>query len=110
MKDKNNSFDQILNFGFGLFSATKETVENFVDDMVKKGEVSREEASHLVDDLLKKGEKQKESLSEEIDQMIQKKLHYFVTKDQVVEIVREELKKARVEIEEVVEEEEVERE
>ena len=36
-----------LNLGFGALYVTKENVEIFIDEMVKKGEIKKEEADKL---------------------------------------------------------------
>jgi len=58
--------------GLGFFSLTKEKAEEFVDDLVKRGEVSREEKFKIVDKLLKEAETQKEELVGKISETVQK--------------------------------------
>ena len=58
--------------GLGLFSLTKEKAEEFVDDLVKRGEVTREERFKMVDKLLKEAEKQEEVLLGKIGETVQK--------------------------------------
>lgn len=53
MKD---AIAKAIALGFGLAQAGKEQVEKTVEELVKKGEVSREEARHLLNDLIAKGE------------------------------------------------------
>jgi polyhydroxyalkanoate synthesis regulator phasin len=58
--------------GLGLFSLTKEKAEEFVDDLVKRGEVTKEERFRMVDKLLKEAEKQEEELLGKISETVQK--------------------------------------
>lgn len=53
MRDLLNKF---VSLGLGLAVVTKEQAEKLVDELVKKGEMSRAESFAFVDDLLKKGE------------------------------------------------------
>ena len=58
--------------GLGVISLTKEKAEEAVDDLIKRGEVSREERFKMVDKLLKEAEKQEEELSGKISEIVQK--------------------------------------
>jgi len=58
--------------GLGLFSLTKEKAEEFVDDLIKRGEVTREERFKVVDKLLEQAEKQERELVGKISETVQK--------------------------------------
>ena len=58
--------------GLGVISLTKEKAEEVVDDLIKRGEVSREERFKMVDKLLKEAEKQEEELTGKISEIVQK--------------------------------------
>jgi len=58
--------------GLGVISLTKEKAEEAVDDLIKRGEVSREERFKMVVKLLKEAEKQEEELSGKISEIVQK--------------------------------------
>ncbi|MBT9143561.1 MAG: hypothetical protein DDT29_01969 [Dehalococcoidia bacterium] len=58
--------------GLGVISLTKEKAEEFVDDLIKRGEVTREERFKIVDKLLKEAEKQEEELFGKISETVQK--------------------------------------
>lgn len=92
MKDQ---FDKVINFGVGLFAFSKEKIEALVEDMVERGEVKKEEASQVVDDLVQKGEEQRNKMNVYIDEQIAEKTADFATKDDVRQIIREELKFAQ---------------
>lgn len=57
--------------GLGLAVTSKEQAEKLIDELVKKGELTRQESSEFMDDLLKKG---KES-QKDIDEKIQKRFN-----------------------------------
>jgi len=58
--------------GLGVLSLTKEKAEEMVDELIKRGEVSREEKFKMVDKLLKEAEKQEEELTGKINETAQK--------------------------------------
>ena len=58
--------------GLGLISLTKEKAEEIVDDLIKRGEVSREARCKMVDKLLRESEKKEEELTGKINETVQK--------------------------------------
>lgn len=95
-----NIFEDTLNFGFGLFAYSREKIEEMVEKMVEKGQVERTDARTLARDLTEKGDAERK----EIKKMIQTELKSTmeglgltrenqVTKDDIREIIREELAK-----------------
>lgn len=60
--------------GLGLAVTSKEQAEKMIDELVKKGELTRQESSEFMDDLLRKG---KES-QKDIDEKIQKRFNRLV--------------------------------
>lgn len=60
--------------GIGLAMLTKEKTEKLIDDLVKKGELSRKEGDAMVKDLVKKSEAQREELENRIDAEVKKTL------------------------------------
>jgi polyhydroxyalkanoate synthesis regulator phasin len=58
--------------GLGVISLTKEKAEELVDDLIKRGEVAREEKFKIVDKLLKEAEKQEKELIGKITGSVQK--------------------------------------
>jgi len=67
-----DAFKKAMLLGLGVISLTKEKAEEAVDDLIKRGEVSREERFKMVDKLLKEAEKQEEELSGKISEIVQK--------------------------------------
>jgi len=94
-----NLFERSMNLGFGLFAYSREKIEAVVDELVNKGEVSRKDAQGLVSDLVKKGEQQREEIKKLIRDEIKESLDYvnlarkedLLTKDDIKNIVREQL-------------------
>jgi polyhydroxyalkanoate synthesis regulator phasin len=56
--------------GLGLMSASKEKVEEIVDELVKKGQVSKDEKAEYVRDILDKAEKRGDEIRETIDKKV----------------------------------------
>lgn len=48
--------------GIGLLSLTREKSQEFVNELVKKGEVRRDESKDLVERLVKRGEDEREAM------------------------------------------------
>ena len=63
-----------VSLGLGITIATKEKLENYVKELVVKGEVAPEESKALVAKLIKKGEEQQDALKEIVRAQLQKML------------------------------------
>ncbi len=90
--------EKTLYFGLGLISYSAEKVESFVNELVKKGEVASEDAKTLVNELIEKGESQKEAIRKFVQEEVSKiqnninaKKPDTITRDEIREIIREEL-------------------
>lgn len=57
-----NTIGKAISLGLGLAIAGKEQVEKTVDELVKKGEVTKGESKELVEHLLHKGEEMKKQM------------------------------------------------
>ncbi|MEI7026217.1 phasin family protein [Paenibacillus sp. y28] len=57
--------------GLGLAVTSKEQVEKTVEELVKKGEVSRQESSSFVDELLRKGEEARARMDATVQERVQ---------------------------------------
>ncbi|WP_051318239.1 phasin family protein [Cohnella thermotolerans] len=68
MKDWVN---KAVSLGLGIAAATKEQTEKLVDELVKKGEMSRAESFAFVDDLLKKGEEAQRRIEALVQERVQ---------------------------------------
>ncbi|MBE3592972.1 hypothetical protein [Thermoanaerobacter sp. A7A] len=93
--------EKSINFGLGLFALSREKIEKIVEELVDRGEVAREDAQKMVKDLVKKGEEQKEELRKMIKDAVAETLDYMniakkediVSKEDIRNIVREEVRK-----------------
>ncbi|CAM5730903.1 phasin family protein [Niallia sp. FSL K6-0077] len=56
------TIEKALSLGLGLAIAGKEQVEKTVEELVKKGEVSKNESKDLINHLIQKGEEMKVQL------------------------------------------------
>lgn len=68
MKDLIN---KAVSLGLGLAVTGKEQAEKLVDELVKRGEMSREESFAFVDDLLKKGDEAQRKLTGLVQERVQ---------------------------------------
>ncbi len=59
-------------FSIGVISLTQEKAEEFTQEMIKKGEMSREEGKKFVRDVLSEKEKQIKDIEEKIDEKVEK--------------------------------------
>lgn len=57
--------------GLGVMSLTREKAQDVVDDLIKRGEVSKDERFPMVDKLLKEAEKHEEELTAKINERVQ---------------------------------------
>lgn len=65
-----NTIKKGLALGLGLAVLTKEQVEKVVDELVEKGEISRQESREFFNDLVQKGESAKTELDDKISQKL----------------------------------------
>lgn len=64
--------EKTLLAGLGLFDLTKERAEKIVDDLVKRGEVSKSDKAKAIKELLKGHEQRMKKLKEKIDERVEK--------------------------------------
>ena len=57
-------------FGIGVISLTQEKIEEFSQEMIKKGEISREEGKKFVREVLSEQEKQMKELEDKINKKV----------------------------------------
>lgn len=69
-------FKKTILAGIGLFALTKEKVEEFVDDLIKKGEVTQDERAQFIKDTMDKVEQRtaeaKEWVTTQVEDTIEK--------------------------------------
>ena len=61
-------------FGIGVISLTQEKIEEFSQEMIKKGELSREEGRKFVKEVLSEQEKQLKELEDKINNKVKETL------------------------------------
>ncbi len=61
-------------FGIGVISLTQEKAEEFTQEMIKKGEISREEGKKFVKEVLSEQEKQLKDLEEKINNKVKESM------------------------------------
>ena len=64
-----------INLGLGAVLLTKENIEEVIDEMVKKGEIKKDEAKAQVNELLKKVLSSKEEVESRIEKIVENMLH-----------------------------------
>jgi polyhydroxyalkanoate synthesis regulator phasin len=74
--------------GVGLAAMTRDKVEEVVQELTEKGEMTEKEGKELVDELVKKSEKAKKDLEAKIEGMVEKVLGKMnlATKDDIEKI------------------------
>lgn len=67
--------------GLGVAITSKEKVENYVDELVNKGQIAPGEAKQMIQELIEKGEQTESELDDDVRQKIKLFLHSngFVT-------------------------------
>ena len=66
---------KVINLGFGALIVTKENVEELIDEMVKKGEIKKDEAKAQVNELFKKVLSSKKEIETKIEKIVENVLH-----------------------------------
>lgn len=61
----------LLNFGLGTLVITKEKVEQLVAELIKQGDISKDEGTSLVGELIEKGKKSEVEIKLKIEQTLQ---------------------------------------
>lgn len=96
---KDNNFEKIIkdsiDFGAGVFYYSKDRIENFVDQMVERGEISRYERDDMFTKLLEKGKDQREEIERITRESIEDylRLNEYVKKSDLEFYIEEEVKR-----------------
>ncbi|MCK9275200.1 MAG: phasin family protein [Syntrophales bacterium] len=56
--------------GIGLVSLTREKAEAFIDDLIKRGELSEKEGREAVDELVQRSKEVKSDVSRKVEKMV----------------------------------------
>jgi len=60
--------------GVGAAVVTKDKVEEFVDELIRKGEASQSEKGKLIDEFMEKAKAREKELTEKVKTMVQKNI------------------------------------
>ncbi|MDP2767428.1 MAG: phasin family protein [Candidatus Methanoperedens sp.] len=74
MSDMSDMFRKMGLFGIGVISLTQEKVEEFSQEMIKKGEISKEEGKKFVKEVLSEKEKQLKDIEEKINERVRENI------------------------------------
>lgn len=74
MSEMSEMFRKMGLFGIGVISLTQEKMEEFTQEMVKKGEISKDEGKKFVKDILSEQEKQLKEIEEKINETVRENL------------------------------------
>ncbi|MBO9605602.1 MAG: hypothetical protein J7639_06610 [Paenibacillaceae bacterium] len=83
-------FNKAVSLGLGLAVASKEQVEKLVEEMVRKGEMSRADSSAFVEELLQKGKE----AQRKVDTMVRERVaeitgsKHYATKEEIARLER----------------------
>lgn len=64
-------FKEFLYAGIGLATLTKEKVEEIVTELVKKGELSKDESKDAINNLLSRVQEEKEKMRQKIQEQVE---------------------------------------
>lgn len=67
--------NKMINLGFGAVLLTKENIEEVIDEMVKKGEIKKDEAKVRANELFKKVLSSKQEIESKIEKIVENALH-----------------------------------
>lgn len=90
-------FEKSMNLGLGLLVYSREKIESFVEDMVARGQVARQDARQFAADLVKSGQQQREELngiirrevSSTLDRVGIARKEEALSREDIAQIVRE---------------------
>jgi len=74
MSDMSDMFRKMGLFGIGVISLTQEKIEEFSQEMIKKGEISKEEGKKFVKEVLSEKEKQLKDIEEQINERVRENI------------------------------------
>lgn len=74
MSEMSEMFRKMGLFGIGVISLTQEKIEEFTQEMVKKGELSKDEGKKFVKEVLSEKEKQLKEMEDKINEKVRENL------------------------------------
>lgn len=90
MSDVYDTLKKMGLLGIGILTLTQEKLEELTQEMIKKGEISREEGKKLVKDVLSEREKQLKDIQDKIGETLKETLKKggIVTKSDIEALER----------------------
>ncbi len=64
--------EKVWYFGLGVFDFTREKVQDLVDEMVRRGEISKQEGPEAVKEILGKAQEAQAALVEKVKELVKK--------------------------------------
>jgi polyhydroxyalkanoate synthesis regulator phasin len=74
MSDMFDMFKKMSLFGIGVISLTQEKIEEFTQEMIKQGEMGKEEGRKFVKEVLSEKEKQLKDIEEKINERVRENI------------------------------------
>ena len=74
MSEMSDTIRKMGLFGIGVISLTQEKIEEFSQEMIKKGEMNKEEGKKFVKDVLSEKEKQMKDIENKINERVKETL------------------------------------
>ncbi len=80
-----NIWSKMYSLGLGVAFTSKEQVEKIVDELVKKGEMTKAESKSLLDDLFQKGNEVRREIDEIVEERVKNVLNTMniATKEEI---------------------------
>ncbi len=75
-------FKNIVNFSLGAFSLTRDKIEEWVDEAIKRGEISAADRAETIDELQQKAQKATADLKNIIDERVETVANKLTRKDE----------------------------
>jgi len=89
-----DNFKDAVNFGLGAIYLAKEKVESELDELVKKGKISKEDAKEAVNKAMERGKEEEAEIKSKIKTMIKEAMDEFgIATKEDIQNLRDELKK-----------------
>lgn len=86
-------FRKTFLLGLGLTSLTREKAEEFIDELIKRGEVESKEKGKAVDDLIQKAKEEEKKFNEKLNDAVQNVISNMgITTKKDIEILENKIK------------------
>lgn len=98
-----NFFEDTVNFGFGLFAYSREKIEKLVEAMVDQGKIAKQDAQNFMQEMIKKGEEQRREVKKMVKEEVSATVEDMeinpdgVSKEELKKMIREAVREAMAE-------------